>query len=166
MTTEALIKPASLEEDVLSLISTMRRDNLTAEQVKYIGEQRNRVFAAFRKIVRGKFGLSDEQIVDLNDQRIETLFMMLVNRAQKSLWYQYPLHIFPVTLVLTCAINEGWNPGFNLIMAIKNLRREGDHPITGSDLRQNIENHRLYSANNFSERSAVEKEAMVQRRKP
>ena len=42
MTTEALIKPASLEEDVLSLISTMRRDNMIAKQVAYINRQRNR----------------------------------------------------------------------------------------------------------------------------
>lgn len=167
MTTEALIKPASPEEDVLSLISVMRRDNLTAEQIRYIGEQRNRVFSAFRKIVRSKFGLSDEQILDLNDQRIEILFVILVGGAQKSLWYQYPLHIFPVTLMITCVINNGWSPGFNLSMATNNLRRVGDRLITGSDLRQNIENYRFYySANNFSERSATEKEAMVQRRKP
>ena len=162
MTTEALVKPASPEEDVLSLISTMRRDNLTAEQVRYIGQQRSRAFFAFRKIVYSKFGLSDEQIVDLNDQRIETLFMILVNRAQKNLWYQYLLHIFPVTLVIICGINEGWNPGFNLSRAIKNLRREGDHPITGSDLRQNIEDYDCY----FRVRSLGEREAMVQRRKP
>lgn len=166
MTTEALIKPASIEEDVLALISEMRRDNLTAKQIRYIGEQRNRAFASFRKIVRSKFGLSDEQILDLNDQRMEALFVMLVGRAQKSLWYQYPLHIFPITLVITCAINEGWNPGFNLSLAINNLHRAGDRPITGSDLRQNIENYRLYSENNFSERSATEKEIMAQRRKP
>jgi len=163
MTIEALVKPASPEEDVLSLISTMHRDNMTAEQVRYIGKQRNRAFTAFREIAHRKFGLSDEQVVDLNDQRIETLFMILVNRAQKSLWYQYPLHIFPVTLVLIFVINIGWNPGFNLIMAIKNLRREGDLPITSSDLRQHIENYRLYSR---VERSAGEKGALIQRRKP
>lgn len=166
MTTEALIKPASPEEDVLSLISVMRRDNLTAEQIRYIDGQRNRVFFAFRKIVRSKFGLSDEQIFDLNDQRIETLFVMLVGRAQKSLWYQYPLHIFPVTLVIICLINEGWNPGFNLSLATNNLHRVGDRPITSSDLKQNIENYGFYSKNILSQRSATDKEAMVQRRKP
>ena len=167
MTTEALIKPASPEEDVLSLISVMRRNNLTADQVSYINEQRNMVFAMFRRIVHGRFGLSDEQILDLNDQRIETLFVILVNRAQKGLWYQYPLHIFPVTFLVICIKNEGWNPGFNLSLAINKLRRVGDSPITGSDLRQNVENYRLYySGNNFCDRSSAEKEAMVQRRKP
>ena len=165
-TEEVLVKPANIEEDILSLISEMRRSNLTAKQVEYIEHQRKKAFCSFRKIVRRKFGLSDEQILDLNDQKLEALFVMLVKRAQKSLWYQYPLHIFPITLTIISIINYGWDPNVHLSRAINSLRRVGDHSITGLDLRQNIENYWLCLVNGFAERSAEEKDIRIQRRKP
>lgn len=164
-TDEVLIKPANIEEDILSLISEMRRSNLTAKQVEYIEHQRKKAFCSFRKIVRRKFGLSDEQILDLNDQKLEALFVMLVKRAQKSLWYQYPLHIFPITLTIISIINYGWDPNVHLSRAINSLRRVGDHSITGLDLRKNIENFRINCANELTERSCQEKD-IIQRRKP
>ncbi len=164
-TDEVLVKPANIEEDILSLISEMRRSNLTAKQVEYIEHQRKKAFCSFRKIVRRKFGLSDEQILDLNDQKLEALFVMLVKRAQKSLWYQYPLHIFPITLAIISIINYGWDPNLRLSLAINSLRRVGDHSITGLDLRQNIENFRINCANELTERFYQEKD-IIQRRKP
>src|SRR3989344_7335726 len=86
---EVLIRPASPEEDVLALIFVMRKDKLTAGQIRYIGEQKNRAVAAFRKIVHGKFGFSDEQILDLNDRGIEALFTIVFEKTKKRFWYYY-----------------------------------------------------------------------------
>lgn len=143
MTTQAMIKAANPEEEVLAVISEMRRANLTATQLKYVEKQRNFVFRSFRMIVNDKVGLSDKQILQLNDQNIEALLKILVKRANWKLLYNYPLHVFPITLVFIAIANGCWAPNFTLARAARKLGRAGDRPITAADIKENIENWKL-----------------------
>ena len=146
VTGKAMVKSANSEEEVLAVIAEMRKDNLTARQQKYISEYRNLAMISFRRIIYKETGLSDEQILDLSDQRIETLFKIVVTKAQKKLWYHYPLHVFPITLFFIAAANNGWHPNFNLAWSFRRLNSAGDRPITGADIRQSIIDYEHNSA--------------------
>ena len=156
---EVLIRPASPEEDVLALIFVMRKDKLTAGQIRYIGEQKNRAVAAFRKIVHGKFGFSDEQILDLNDRGIEALFTIVFEKTKKRFWYYYAF----------CIFSKNWCFLPVLKISMIKLYMAGVHVLTGLDIRQSIQNFEFYHPNShcvcLMERSQSEKQTLVQRRK-
>ncbi|MBI4057904.1 hypothetical protein HY405_01125 [Candidatus Microgenomates bacterium] len=159
MTSEAIVKPANVEEETLSLVSAMRGDNLMVRRLSDIDNRRYLALVLFREIIRDRYGLRDEQILDLSDQKLETLFMILLKEAQKSFKYRYLL--LPVTLGFIRLSSK-----FRLCMLVRSLRMLGGSPITGLDIRQNIEGFRLFDQGLVRKRSPSEREDLVQRRKP
>lgn len=82
MTTEALIKPANIQEQLLGKISEMRQ-NLTAKQKQNIKEYTEMRGRSFEILAWRYFGISAVQIEELSDQELEALWLMVFERAQK-----------------------------------------------------------------------------------
>lgn len=84
MTTETLIKPATIQEQLLGKISEMRQRNLTAGQKQRIKYLKERVKDKFMKLVWQYFGLSITQVQELSDQELEVLFLLVFERTAKT----------------------------------------------------------------------------------
>lgn len=87
MTTEALIKPANIQEQMLGKIGEMRQNNLTARQKQDIGKFQYIARSSFKKLTWRYFGISETQTQELSDQELEALFLIVSERAQKSSVY-------------------------------------------------------------------------------
>lgn len=87
MTTEALIKPATIQEQLLGKISEMRQKNLTAKQKEEIEFHERRLIRGFKTFSWLYFGVNREQILELSDQEIEALFLLVSKRARKTAVY-------------------------------------------------------------------------------
>lgn len=93
MTTEALIRPANIQEQLLGKISDMRQKNLTAKQKEEIEFHERRLIGGFKKFSWHYFGVNKEQIQELSDQEIEALFLLVSERARKTAVYMRILGI-------------------------------------------------------------------------
>ncbi|MDP3792273.1 MAG: hypothetical protein Q8Q89_00945 [bacterium] len=87
MTTEALVKPANIQEQLLGKISEMRQNNLTAKQKQDIKGCTNTARTGFKKLTWRYFGISETQIQEFSDQEVEALFILVFERAQKASIY-------------------------------------------------------------------------------
>lgn len=87
MTTEALVKPTTIQEQVLGKIDEMRQRNLTAKQKEKIDYLERRLISGFKYFAWHYFGVNEEQIHELSDQEIEALFLLVSERTRKrAIW--------------------------------------------------------------------------------
>lgn len=93
MITEVLVKPATIQEQLLGKISDMRQNNLTAKQKEKIAFHERRLISGFKKFSWHYFGVNKEQIQELSDQEIEALFLLVSERARKTAVYMRILGI-------------------------------------------------------------------------
>ncbi len=84
MTTENLIKPANIQEQLLGKISEMRQKNLTAKQKEEIELHGGRLVRSFKIFSWRYFGIDKEQIKKLSKQEIEALFLLVSKRVSKT----------------------------------------------------------------------------------
>lgn len=85
--TEALIKPANIQEQLLSKISEMRRNNLTAKQKQDLKAFAEKTTRSFKILTWRYFGISESQVQELSDQELEALFLIVHERAKKTAVY-------------------------------------------------------------------------------
>ena len=104
MTTEALVKPANIQEQLLGKISEMRQSNLTGKQKQDIRRFTDIARTSFRSLTWRYFGIGEAQIQEFSDQEVEALFMLVFERAQKASVYMkilgYGIPIFGWTVIL------------------------------------------------------------------
>ena len=100
MTTEVLVKPSNIQEQLLGKISDMRQKNLTAKQKEDIKRYENQLVNGFRTFSYRYFGISKAQIQELTDQEIEALFSLVYSRASKTSIY--------MTVIGVCIPIFGW----------------------------------------------------------
>lgn len=142
MTTEALVKPANIQEQLLGKIGEMRQNNLTAKQKQniqeYIKEYSDDLRKSFERLTWKRFGISESQIQELSDQELGALFLLVYERAKKSsichkiLFYSTFVWIIafpckpPDSVLLTnCTrkLRSILGNGFNPVKLIRNQRR-------------------------------------------
>ena len=100
MTTEALVRPSNIQEQLLGKIRDMRQNNLTAKQKKDIDMYEKQLVNGFRIFSWKYFGVSQEQILELTDEEIEALFSLVYSRARKTSIY--------MTVIGVCIPIFGW----------------------------------------------------------
>lgn len=83
MTTEAMIKPANIEEQLLAKISEMRQKNLTAKQKDEMGRLSRKLGRSFKSLAWTYFEIDAFQILELTNPELDALFNLVYNRARK-----------------------------------------------------------------------------------
>ena len=98
-TTESLIKPANVQEQLLAKVAKLREENLKAEEeyrIKNAEAMKEELIETFYKIYRKQFiacfgnlsksyfGVKKEQILGMSDPEIETLFLLVLKQATRT----------------------------------------------------------------------------------
>ena len=102
MTSEILVKPANIQEQLLGKICGMRHKNLAAGQIFDIKNLSRRVGVTFSRLVKQYFGIDKEQILELSDQELEALFIVVCKRASRTALYLKVFFAVPVVGWVYC----------------------------------------------------------------
>ena len=129
MTSESLVKPANIQEQLLGKISDMRQKNLTAKQKEEIKYLERRLVSGFKTFSWNYFGVNKEQIQELSDHEIEALFLLVAEKAGKTAIYMrilgFGIPIIGWTIILTESETIRFS---NSVRKLKQMVRNGFNP--------------------------------------
>jgi hypothetical protein len=129
MTTEILVKPANIQEQLLGKISEIRQKNLTAKQKEEIEDLKRRLMSGFLRFSWNYFGLFKEEIQKLSDQEIEALFFLVAERAGKTAIYMRILGFGTPIIGWIGILNEPETTRFsNSVRKLKQMVGNGFNP--------------------------------------
>lgn len=83
MPTEAMIKPANIEEQVLAKINELKQKKLTAKQKNKLEWLGHRLRCSFEWLTLKYYGIDKSQIRELTDPELNALFNIVYNRSRK-----------------------------------------------------------------------------------
>ncbi|OGM99541.1 MAG: hypothetical protein A3B91_01975 [Candidatus Yanofskybacteria bacterium RIFCSPHIGHO2_02_FULL_41_29] len=103
----ALIRHATVKEEVISKLNLMKQNNLTANQVRRIKYLKGQIWQLFYELTESYFGIDNQQIRELTDQELEALVSIVIKRAQKTSRILKVLCV--VTIIGSVFINDSDN---------------------------------------------------------